>query len=173
MFLFRRIFLVLGLLALCSAPQAATVLGVGGSFSDYSGEPGIHLMTGFQGDLITISPKHFEVEGRALFSKLNFGAKNMDNLSIGAIGYTQTQLWELRLGIHGDIDYEVADYENKDINWTVGVELYKPTLLKDLPVFGGFEIPAVDMFISGDLIFRGKDAPQTLGVVVVGLVLNM
>ncbi len=173
MFLFRKIFLVLGLLALCSAPQAATVFGAGGSFSTYSGEPGVHLMAGFQGDLITISPKHLEIEGRALFSKLNFGAKNLDNLSVGAIGYTQTQLWNLRFGIHADIDYEVADYEQKDLNWTFGAELYKPTLLKNISVFNAFSISQLDLFLSGDIMMRGKDNPQTLGVVVLGVALQM
>jgi len=156
-----------------NSAMAATVLGIGGSFSSYSGEPGIHLMTGFQGDILTVAPGRFNIEGRALFNKLNFGSKNIDNLSIGAIGYSQTKVWNLRFGVHADISYEVADQEDKDLNWTLGCELYKPTLFSNVPVLGGFTIPQVDLFVSGDIIFRGKDAPQTLGVLVAGIVLNM
>ena len=87
----KKLILVLSAFALIfGTAQAATVIGMGGSFSSYSGEPGFHFLTGFQGDVLTVAPGRFEIEGRALFNKLNFGSKNIDNLSIGAIGYSQT-----------------------------------------------------------------------------------
>jgi hypothetical protein len=165
----KKLLIFLALLGLALPAQSAVVGAIGASFENYADNFGVSFLTGIQADIVNFGD-NFSVQGRTLFAKLNFGSKNIDNIALGPIFYTHTNLWDIGIGIHSDFVYEVAPSD--DDNWQIGGELYKPALVKNLNIMG-FVIDQVDVYVAGDVLFRGKDAPTTLSFLRTGVVLHM
>lgn len=150
--------------------QADIFGGVGVSWDDFAGQPGIGVLAGTQihtdGNFYT----------RVYSTKYNFSGEDpndstiiiIDNIALQEIYYFKPDKWPVWIGAHLKVGYEVVDGH---IVWGLGGELLTvPLLTFETPVLLNFK--TLKLFGSADIIFRGKATPQSQSLFILGAVLG-
>ncbi len=133
----RNLFLILFLALLLATTVSATQVTLGGEmgFGKEIAGVGAAITMGTQGILANDSSTII----RTLFTKVNFGPGNIDNVGAVLIHYWPLEkLWSgLKVGTRMSADYEIDD---ADIGLAAGVEAIKTIYGKDVTIYGHADV---------------------------------